>query len=89
MQLTLNGTRPTPHGTSRLVQSMCVWSVKTRRAPSQHCGDARIYSRTSTAMHDNKYAPHPPVRISQSAATSCPTSILLVRSRFVMQRDNG
>ena len=34
---------------------MLAWSVKTRRAPSRHCRDARVYGHTTTAMHDNEY----------------------------------
>ena len=30
-------------GGSRLVQARCAWSVKTRRAPSRRCRDARVY----------------------------------------------
>ena len=30
---------------------MSAWSVKTRRAPSRHCRDARVYGHTSAAMH--------------------------------------
>ena len=44
MPRTLDATRPTHHGASRLVQAMCPWSVKTRRAPSRHCADRRTYS---------------------------------------------
>ena len=44
-----------PHGASRLVQAMSVWSVKTRHAPSRHCRDARVYGHTTTAMHDIEY----------------------------------
>ena len=55
-RLTRHATRPTPHGASRLVQAMCAWSVKTRRAPS-HCWDAKGYGHTTTAMHDVKYPP--------------------------------
>ena len=51
MQLTLHATRRTPHGASRLVLAMSAWSVKTRRAPSWHCRDARVYGHTTTAMH--------------------------------------
>ena len=58
MQLTLHATRRTPHGASRLVLAMSAWSVKTRRAPSRHCRDARVYGHTTTAMHDNEYTPH-------------------------------
>ena len=43
MQLTLYATCRTPHGASRLVHAMSAWSVKTRRAPSRHCRDARVY----------------------------------------------
>ena len=39
---------------SRLVQAMPAWSVKTRRAPSRHCGDARVYDRSNRAMHDHE-----------------------------------
>ena len=42
MQLTLHETRRTPHGASRLVLAMSAWSLKTRRAPSRHCKDARV-----------------------------------------------
>ena len=52
MQLTLHATRPIPHDAWRLVQAMCVWSVKARRAPSRHCRDARVYGHTTTVMHD-------------------------------------
>ena len=45
MQLTLHAPRRTPQGASRLVQAMSAWSVKTRRAPSQHCRDARVFVR--------------------------------------------
>ena len=62
---TLHATRPTPHGASRLVQVLSAWSVKTRRAPSRRCRDAR-------AMHDNEYAPppappHTPLPVSRLA----------------------
>ena len=52
MQLTLHATRRTPHGASRLVLAMSAWSVKTRRAQSRHCRDARVYDHMTTAMHD-------------------------------------
>ena len=42
MQPALHATRRTPHGASRLVQAMPVWSAKIRRAPSRHCRDARV-----------------------------------------------
>ncbi|CAN0169454.1 unnamed protein product, partial [Laminaria digitata] len=59
MQLTLRATRRTPHGASRLVQAMSAWSVKTARAPSRHCRDARIYGHTTTAVHDEIITPSP------------------------------
>ena len=52
VQLTLHATRRTPHGVSRLVQAMSVWSVKTLRAPSRHFRDARVYGHATTVMHD-------------------------------------
>ena len=45
-------TRRTPHGASRLVQETSTWLVKTRRAPSRHCRDARGYGHTAAVMHD-------------------------------------
>ena len=57
MQLTLHATRRT----RRLVLAMSAWSVKTERAPSRHCRDARVYGRTPTAMPDNG-SPPPPLR---------------------------
>ena len=54
MQLTLHATGGTPHGAWRLVLAMFVSSVKTRRARSGHCRDARVYGHTTTAMHDNE-----------------------------------
>ena len=59
MHLTLHTTRPTPHGVSRLVQTMCAWSMKSRRAPSRQCRDARVYVHTTTAMHDVSNPPRP------------------------------
>ena len=45
----------TPHDPSRWVLAMSAWSVNTRRAPSRHCRDGRVY--TTTAMHDNDCTP--------------------------------
>ena len=65
MQLTLHATRRTPHGASCLVLAMSAWSVKTRRAPSRHRRDARVYGHTTTAMHENGYPPpFPPIPVS-------------------------
>ena len=52
MQFTLHAIRRTPHGASRLVQAMSAWLVKTRRAPSRHSRDARVYGHTTMAMHE-------------------------------------
>ena len=39
-------------------QVKSAWSVKTRRTPSQRFRDARVYSHTTTAVHDNNgYTP--------------------------------
>ena len=51
------------HGASGLVQAMPAWSVKTRRAPSLHSRDARVYGHTTTVMHAIEYAPPPLVSI--------------------------
>ena len=53
MQLTFHD------GASRLVQSMSAWSTKTRRAPSRHCRDPKLYGHTTTAMHVIEYTPPP------------------------------
>ena len=62
MQITLHGTRRTPHGASRLVQAMSAWLVKARHAPSRHCRDARVIPLWSydTAMHEYRVHPPPP-----------------------------
>ena len=52
-------TRRTPHGASRLVQAMFSWSVKTRRAPSRPCGDARVSMYGTTDYSHGPYD-HPP-----------------------------
>ena len=51
IQFTFHATRRTPLGASRLVQAMSAWLVRTRRAPSRHSRDARVYGHTTTAMH--------------------------------------
>ena len=53
--------RRTPHGTSCLVQALSAWLGKTRRAPSWHSKDARVYGHTTTAMHKlSTPPPRPP-----------------------------
>ena len=59
MQFILHATRRTPHGASRLVQAMSAWLVKTRRAPSRHGRDARVYGHKTTAMHKLSTPPPP------------------------------
>ena len=63
MQSILLATRRTPRGASRLVHAMSAWLVKTRRAPSRHSRDARVYGHTTTAMHKLST---PPLRPSTS-----------------------
>ena len=69
MQLTLHANRRTPPGASRLALAMSAWSVKTRRAPSRRCRDARVYGHTTTAMHDNEYS-HPPSKPTRGSGGS-------------------
>ena len=39
---------------------MSACSVKTRRGPSRHCRDAKVYGHTTTAMHDMSTSTSPP-----------------------------
>ena len=55
---------------------MSAWSVKTRRAPSRHCRDARIYGHTTAAMHDNEYTPRRILQESGQASEWIPTAQL-------------
>ena len=64
MHLTLDATRRTLHGASRLVLAMSAWSVKPRRAPSQHFRDARVYGHITTAIHDMNTPPCPPAGLA-------------------------
>ncbi|CAM9691118.1 unnamed protein product, partial [Laminaria digitata] len=48
-------------------QAMPAWWVKTRRAPSRHCRDSRVFGHTTTAVHDNEYTP-PPLQVENSAS---------------------
>ena len=59
MKLTFHATRRTSQCASRLVQAMSAWSLKTRRAPNRRCRNARVYGRTTTAMHDTSASPPP------------------------------
>ena len=58
LQLTLHAGRRPSHGTSRLV--LAIMSVKTRRAPSRHGRDARVYGHMTMAMHVSTIVPPPP-----------------------------
>ena len=53
---------------SRLVEAMSAWSVKTRRAPSRYCMDARVYCNTTKSMHGMSTPPLPrsrPLQVCQ------------------------
>ena len=69
-----HATRRPPHGASRLVRAMSAWLVKTRRAPSRHNRDARVYGQTTTAMHklSTPSPPPPPLVITKTLLTSLP-----------------
>ena len=87
VQLTLHATRGAPHVASHLVLPMFAWSVKTRRAPSRHCRDARVYGHTTTAMHDNENPPPSSRRVRFSFVCFCPLwcardGACMVRVRF-------
>ena len=74
MQFTRHAARRTPDGASRLVQSMSAWLVKTRRAPSRHSRDERVYGHTTTAMHKLVTPPPAPSVIGRDLvqlATNC------------------
>ena len=68
---------PSPPLPCRLVEhltalAMFAWSVKSRRAPSRHCRDAKVYGHTTKAMHDNEYT----IRLRRCVLLS---TLLLVR----------
>ena len=80
MQFTLHATRRTRHGASRLVQAnVCLWLVKTRRAPSRHSRDTRVYSHATTAMHNT---PRPPALWWLAPCSSRRRASLLRRSSY-------
>ena len=39
-------------------QAMSAGSVKTRRAPSRHCRDAKVYGHTTATMHNTRVYGH-------------------------------
>ena len=47
------------------------WWVKTRRASSGHCRNARVYGHTTTAMHCREYPPPRARRAPPTFALSC------------------
>ena len=59
LQLILHATRPAPNGVSRLVQAMSGWSMKTWRAPSRLCRDARLYLSYDHGLAWIEYTPQP------------------------------
>ena len=66
-QLVLHATRQTPQGVSRWMRTMLARPVKTRRALSRYCRDARINGLETTAMHDMSTPPpsaRAPVRLA-------------------------
>ena len=51
------------------MHAMSAWLVKTRRAPSRHSRDARIYGHATTAM--NKLSTPPPPSLRGVVPRSC------------------
>ena len=58
--------------------AMYVWSLETRRAPSPHCRDARVYCHTTTAVH-NVSTPQSPLSPAAAAAAAA-TPFLALRA---------
>ena len=75
-----------PHSASRLVQAMSAWLVKTRRAPSRHSRDARVYGHTTTAMHKLS-TPHPPSPPQTCKTNGVGTGVVTLW-RFLRQQEN-
>ena len=67
MRLTVHATRRTPHGASRLVLAVSAWRVKTRRAPSRRCRDARAirWSCEYGRAWDECTPPPPPLSLGK------------------------
>ena len=92
MQFTLHATRRTPHGASRLVQAMSACLVTTRRAPSRHSRDARVYGHTTTAMHELNVPLPPPPAVAyqlQKSAQPCSDRVSLVNRFACVTPDNN
>ena len=77
-QLVLHATRQTPQGVSRWMRTMLARPVKTRRALSRYCRDARINGLETTAMHD--MSTPPPLR-ARARATGTHEIRLCLRRR--------
>ena len=54
---------PVSLASHRLVYAMSAWSVKTRRALSRHCRDARVYGYTSKYDYDYAWDEYTHLRI--------------------------
>ena len=67
------------------MQAIFVWSMKTRRAPSQQYRDARVYDHTTTVMRDNEYIPsaphHPLQRLIRPLTATVFPSVMMDPSR--------
>ena len=48
---------PVSLASHRLVYAMSAWSVKTRRAPSRHFRDVRVYGDATTTTHELSTSP--------------------------------
>ena len=76
----------------RAVQAMSSGSVKTRRAPSRHCRDARVYGRTATVMHDIEYispTDYTPLRATLHNIYGVRTNILAGALNIVAKAPRG
>ena len=85
MQPTLHATRPTPRGDSHMVQAMSSWSLKSRRSPSRHCMNVRVYGPTDYGHVQSEYTPHlppiPPPLLSWSSAAAVSLCVVAERVR--------
>ena len=73
MQLALHAKCRAPHGALRLVEATFSRSVRTRRVPSRHCRDARVYGHATMVMPDMSTPPPSPPR-----APSLPAPVRLL-----------
>ena len=89
MQFTLHATRRTPHGASHLVQAMSAWLGKTRRAPSRHIRDARVYFDKTMVMHKLSTPPPPPTPPASTHVTAWQSVADSRGCPFHVFRDDG